>query len=122
MTPARPTPLVGEQMNRIYRTLFMLAICALAWPPAHATAQGVTTGALAGTGRDSHVHPVAGASAIAIHAPSGTTYEATSRADGRFSIPGMRVGGPYSVTVAHAGSGTAFVPQTKDDITVTLGV
>jgi len=109
-------------MTRIYRTLFLLAFCALAWPTAHAAAQGVTTGALAGTVVNAQGQPVAGASVIAIHVPSGTTYEATTRADGRFSIPGMRVGGPYSVTVAHSGAGTAFEPQTKDDIDVTLGV
>ncbi len=109
-------------MNRIVRTLSFLAFCALVWPTAHASAQGVTTGALGGTVVNAQGQPVEGASVIAIHLPSGTTYEATSRADGRFSIPGMRVGGPYSVTVAHSGTGAAFEPQTKDDVTVNLGV
>ena len=67
--------------------------------------------------------PVAGASVIAIHEPSGTTYEAVTRADGRFSMPGMRVGGPYSVTIAYVGAGgTAFAPETQVDIMVNLGV
>ena len=68
--------------------------------------------------------PVGGAEVIAIHEPSGTTYEGVTRADGWFSIAGMRVGGPYSVTVAYAaaGGGTAFAPETQADITVTLGV
>ncbi len=65
---------------------------------------------------------MAGASVIAIHAPSGTNYEATTRADGRFAIIGMRVGGPYIVTVAYTGTGTAFEPQTVEDLTVSLGV
>ena len=57
---------------------------------------------------------MAGASVIAIHLPSGTTYETTSRADGRFMIINMRVGGPYSVTVAFTGTGTAaFAPETQ---------
>ena len=35
----------------------------------------------------------------------------------------MRVGGPYSVTVAYTGTaGTAFEPQTQEDVTVNLGV
>jgi hypothetical protein len=109
-------------MNRIFRTLCFLAFCAFVWPTAHASAQGVTTGALGGTIVNTQGQPISGASVIAIHIPSGTTYEATSRGDGRFSIPGMRVGGPYSVTVAHSGTGTAFEPQTKDDVTVNLGV
>ena len=62
--------------------------------------------AITGVVTDSQQQPVAGASVIAIHEPSGTTYEATTRADGRFSIPGMRVGGPYTVTVAFTGAGT----------------
>ncbi|MBA3948663.1 MAG: TonB-dependent receptor, partial [Acidobacteria bacterium] len=104
------------------RTLFLFAFCALLWPAGPALAQGVTTGSLAGTVVNAEGGPVVGASVIAIHLPSGTTYEGTSRADGRFQIIGMRVGGPYSVTVAHGGAGNAFEPQTKDDVTVNLGV
>ena len=66
--------------------------------------------------------PVAGASVIAIHEPSGTSYEATTRADGRFSIPNMRVGGPYTVTVNYVGTGTAFAPKAVESLTVNLGV
>jgi hypothetical protein len=103
------------------RVLAFLAAFALLSGPAHA--QSVTTGALGGRVLDAQQQPVAGASVIAIHVPSGTTYEATSRADGRFTIPGMRVGGPYSVTVAPAAGGAAgFEPQTQDDIVVNLGV
>jgi hypothetical protein len=86
-------------------------------------AQGVTTGSLSGVVVDANKQPVRDAGVIAIHLPSGTNYEATTRADGRFFIPGMRVGGPYSVTVAYAGSGgTAFAPSTQEDVTVNLGV
>ena len=77
---------------------------------------------MTGVVTDSQLAPVAGASVIVIHAPSGTNYEATTRADGRFSIIGMRVGGPYIVTVAYTGTGTAFEPQTVEDLTVSLGV
>ncbi len=66
---------------------------------------------------------MAGASVIAIHLPSGTTYEATTRADGRFQINSVRVGEPYSVTVAFTGGGgTAFAPETQENIEVILGV
>ncbi len=86
-------------------------------------AQGVTTGSLTGVVTDQGGQPVAGANVIAIHLPSGSTYEATSRNDGRFSMPGMRVGGPYSVTVAYDGSGAAaFSPVTQENVTVNLGV
>ena len=103
------------------RTLVFGVLCALVMP-VHAAAQGVTTGALGGIVKDAQEKPVAGATVLALHVPSGTTYEATTRADGRYSIPGMRVGGPYSVTVAPAAGATGFEAQTQDDIMINLGV
>jgi len=86
-------------------------------------AQGVTTGSMSGLVTSAQQQPVAGASVIAIHIPSGTSYEATTRTDGRYAIVGMRVGGPYAVTVAYAGGGgTAFAPETVENVTVNLGV
>ena len=103
--------------------LALVACSALLWPIADTHAQGVTTGQIAGIVTDTQQQPVAGASVIAIHEPSGTSYEATTRADGRFSIPNMRVGGPYTVTVAYTGAGTAaFEPQTVQDVVINLGV
>ena len=40
---------------------------------------------------------IPGATVLAVHQPSGSTYEAVTQADGRFVMPGMRVGGPYTV-------------------------
>jgi carboxypeptidase family protein len=103
--------------------LALLACCIVGWSTGAAFAQGVTTGQIAGIVTDSQQQPVSGASVIVIHEPSGTTYEATTRADGRFFIPNMRVGGPYTVTVAYTGTGSsAFEPQTVQDVTVNLGV
>jgi hypothetical protein len=102
----------------------LLAFWTLA-APSRAAAQGVTTGMLAGRVTDAQQQPVAGAVVIAIHVPSGTSYETTTRADGRFSILGMRVGGPYSVTVTYretSAGGTAFAPVTRDSVAVNLGV
>ena len=80
--------------------LSSLAVCLLATA---VFAQGVTTGQLSGKVVDATQTAVAGASIIAIHLPSGPSYETTSRSDGKFFIPGMRVGGPYSSTVAFSG-------------------
>jgi hypothetical protein len=100
----------------------VLAVLALLAPVAPSAAQGVTTGTISGIVLSAD-QPVAGAAIIAIHLPSGTTYEARSRNDGRFAIPGVRVGGPYSVTATfEGGAGTAFQPETQDDVMVNLGV
>ena len=112
-------------MKLVVRALRPLAllVALLVGLPATLPAQGVTTGSLTGLVTDQGGQPVAGANVIAIHLPSGSTYEATTRADGRFFIPGMRVGGPYSVTVAFTGTGSAaFAPEVREDVAINLGV
>ena len=103
------------------RTLVLCAVFALALPTL-AAAQGVTTGSLAGLVKDAQEKPVAGATVLALHVPSGTTYETNTRPDGRYTILNMRVGGPYSVTVAPTAGASGFEAQTQDDIMVNLGV
>src|SRR6478736_703038 len=102
--------------------LALACVVALVAPARQAAAQGVTTGSIGGVVTDAAGAPVAGASVIAIHTPSGTNYEATTRADGHYFIPNMRVGGPYVVTVTYVGGGTAFAPYTNENVTVNLGV
>ena len=46
---------------------------------------------------------VIGATVVAVHEPSGTRYTAVTNTTGRFSINGMRTGGPYNVTVSYIG-------------------
>jgi hypothetical protein len=99
------------------RTLALAAACALALPAGPLHAQGVTTGGVTGVITDAQGLPVPGASVVAVHEPSGTRYETTSRADGGYSMPGMRVGGPYTVTVTLSG----FQPQATKEVFLTLG-
>ncbi|WP_085810333.1 carboxypeptidase regulatory-like domain-containing protein [Sphingomonas sp. TZW2008] len=47
--------------------------------------------------------PVAGATVTVVNVPSGTTTNATTDANGSFNASGLRVGGPFSVTVAAPG-------------------
>jgi hypothetical protein len=107
-------------------SVFVFAVLAFsaASSPAGLAAQGVTTGGIGGVVSGAQQQPIAGATVIAIHEPSGTSYEATTRADGRYSIPAMRVGGPYTVQVVYVGGGggAAFAPKTVENITVNLGV
>ena len=98
--------------------LVILALSSLLWPASDAAAQGVTTSAVSGVVKDSQGAVIPGATVVAVHEPSGTTYEAVTSADGRFSIQGMRIGGPYKVTAALSG----FRAEEQTAITLTLGV
>ena len=75
----------------------------MALPIGHVFAQGSTTAALAGTVVDEKGEGLPGATVIAIHEPTGSRYGGSTRADGRYNIVNMRVGGPYKVTVSFVG-------------------
>ena len=111
---------------RLGRKILVLGLAVLAFTaalPLGLAAQGVTTGGIGGIVTGAQQQPIAGASVIAIHEPSGTKYETTTRADGRYAIPAMRVGGPYTIQVVYVGGGTAaFAPKTVENTTVNLGV
>jgi hypothetical protein len=90
---------------------------ALLAAPSQAAAQ-VTTSAMRGSVTDSTGRPLEGAQIEAVHQPSGSRYAATTRADGRFTLPGLRVGGPYTVSAARLG----YQKQTQGNISLALGV
>jgi hypothetical protein len=68
-----------------------------------AVAQGVTTSAIKGLVIDGKGQPLPGATVIATHLPSGTTYGNTTRDNGQFDLLNMRIGGPYEVKVSFVG-------------------
>jgi len=75
----------------------------MALPIGQVFAQGSTTAALAGNVVDEKGEGLPGATVIAIHEPTGSRYGGSTRADGRYNIVNMRVGGPYKVTVTFVG-------------------
>ena len=103
----------GSRLVCAIGAVLALAVCATP-----AAAQGVTTSAMTGIVKDAQGGVIPGATVVATHEPSGTTYDAVTQADGRFTIPGMRVGGPYHV----AASLTGFTTEVKNNLTLTLGV
>lgn len=69
----------------------------------------VTTSAISGKVLDETKAPVIGATVVAIHEPSGTLYGAVTNVDGRYTIQGMRTGGPYKIEISYVGyNKTAF--------------
>ena len=57
----------------------------------------VTTSSLSGRVVDANGEPVIGAAVVATHTPSGTVYGVITNENGRYTINGMRTGGPYTV-------------------------
>ena len=78
-------------------------VAALAAAPAFAqsTSAGVGGQVLSNAGQ-----PVIGAEVVITHNESGTVSRATTDASGRYNARGLRVGGPYTITITKPGEGT----------------
>ncbi|MBL7859078.1 MAG: TonB-dependent receptor [Cyclobacteriaceae bacterium] len=94
--------------------LLFLAFAFLAVPAIFAQ---VTTASLTGSAKDDAGAGIPGASVVATHEPSGTTYGSVTLSDGKFVIPNMRVGGPYKITISFVG----YKTQTYEGIYLKLG-
>ncbi len=81
------------------------------------SAQGVTTASINGTVKDTGGETLIGASVIAIHVPSGSQYGTVTRVDGGYTLPAMRVGGPYTITTSYVG----FQDKVEENIYLSLG-
>jgi len=77
----------------------------------------VTTSAISGVVRDNNGDPLIGATVVATHTPTNTRYGTATNASGRFTLPAVRVGGPYSVMVSYTG----YESTTQDGIYTSLG-
>jgi hypothetical protein len=83
--------------------LSLALIAALAAAPAFAQS---TSAGLGGRVVGADGQPVAGAEVTIVHSESGTISKAVTDANGRYAARGLRVGGPYTVTVNKADAGT----------------
>ena len=95
---------------------FYLAVVAL-FCTAIAFSQGVTTSAISGQVTDDNGEPLGGASVVAVHVPTGSTYGAATDFDGYYRISGMRAGGPFKITFSYLG----FNEDVRENIFLTLG-
>ena len=98
-------------MRKIKLSLFIALFTALGL-----NAQ-VTTGSISGFIKDNQGKTLSGASVLAVHEPSGTKYKTMSTNEGRFNLAGLRIGGPYKLTISYVG----FNQQDISDITIQLG-
>ncbi|RFS27042.1 TonB-dependent receptor [Chitinophaga silvatica] len=76
-----------------------------------------TNGSLSGKVLNDKNEPQIGVTVLAIHEPSGTRYGIVTGTDGRYFLPNLRIGGPYTVTASMMGMET----QKKEQIVIRLG-
>jgi len=67
-------------------------------------AQVSTTATIYGSVSDTNGEALIGANVVAIHEPTGTFFGTTTRNDGRYTLPNLKVGGPYTVEASYVGS------------------
>ncbi|MFT4205069.1 MAG: TonB-dependent receptor [Chitinophagaceae bacterium] len=97
-------------LKRIFQLMLIVVL------PSLAVAQ-VTTSSITGTVKTADGKTVSGAAVKAVHVPTGSVYTAVSTSDGVFTLPSVRVGGPFTVTVDYVGLESFKL----EDVTTTLG-
>ncbi len=88
-------------------------VAALAAAPVFAQS---TSAGIGGMVTSKSGQPVVGADVTITHAESGTVSRAITDASGRYNARGLRVGGPYTITITKPGEGT----RTEDGVYLTL--
>jgi hypothetical protein len=78
----------------------------------------ITTSSLSGVVKNEKGETLVGATVHAVHQPTGSEYRATTNKTGVYSIPAVRVGGPYLIHVSYVGYRKAELT----DINTLLGV
>ncbi|MBA2687643.1 MAG: TonB-dependent receptor [Gemmatimonadaceae bacterium] len=81
-----------------------------------AAAQGVTTGAFAGTVTDANGAGIANAQVQVTNRSTGFSTGGLTREGGSFLVQGLETGGPYTVTVRRIG----YQPITRDNLLIRL--
>ncbi len=98
-------------------TLIGTAIIASALISSSAFAQGITSAAINGFVNDPQGAPIGGATVTVVLGSTGTRATTTTRPNGQFNLSGLRVGGPYSVTIVATGHRV----ETRSDVYLELG-
>lgn len=106
--------------NFILRFVFagVVALSVLFSP---ARAQVVTAG-MTGVVRDNNGKAISGADVSAVHVPTGTTYTATTTAEGRYYFRGMIAGGPFTITAKANGYKVSERTDVETQLTADIDV
>ena len=99
----------------MFKPIHFIAACCLMLVATVASAQVTTAGMSGRVSADNE--SLIGATIQATHVPSGTFYGAVTNSGGRYTIQGLRAGGPYTITVSYVG----YESQTFNNIELTLG-
>lgn len=100
-----------KKMLKVYFLLFAFVMVSVS-----AFSQ-VTTSGMNGKITGANNESLPGATVVAVHQPSGTQYGTITNSEGRFSLTGMRAGGPYKIEVSFVG----FNKETYSDVNLLLG-
>jgi len=99
-----------NKMSLLFGVIFSLVTCS------NIFGQGITSAAIYGSVTDNNGNPLVGANVVAVHQPTGTMYGTTTRANGDYNLPNLRVGGPYTLTFSFIG----YVKQERVGLTLLL--
>ena len=91
--------------------IFLLIACV------QANAQ-VTTATISGIVKDPQGKPLSGATVLIEFPDAGIRQSLVTKDDGRFTVPNLRVGGPYKVTIKHV----SYSEKGSSDIFLELGL
>lgn len=103
-------------MKNIKRLSWLFVAIMFAVTPISVMAQE-TSSAIGGTVVDSDGNPVTGATVVIKHTPTGATKTLTTNNKGNYQARGLRVGGPYTVSISSDGYGDV----NESDVYIKLG-
>ena len=63
----------------------------------------ITTSSISGVVVNEKKEVMVGASVVATHVPTGTTYKTVTNKTGTYVFPAVRVGGPFTVAASYVG-------------------
>ncbi len=77
----------------------------------------VTSSTISGIVTDASGEPLIGATVVATHTPTNTRYGTATNTSGRYTLPAVRVGGPYTVVASYTG----YESRTQNAVYANLG-